>query len=150
MAIVKVEGKSLTIPDEIVAAGKDAIRAALSVDFPAVENAQIEIVQPDKPGSPITVGVTKRSTPKGCDALDHITACLAAAPAYVNPAIALSALVLRAEAEGDDEFVERAIRTGAIERAVTEGAREGADVHKGLRGLGHVVPCSSKTVPVGF
>lgn len=65
MAIIKIEGKSVTVPDEIVGAGKEAIRAALSVDFPGVANSQIEIVKSDKPGAPTVVTVSKVAMSKG-------------------------------------------------------------------------------------
>ena len=44
MAIVKIEGKEVTLPDDVVNAGHQAIRAVLSANgFPAVENADIQI-----------------------------------------------------------------------------------------------------------
>ena len=71
-AVITVNGKEFTLPKEIVDAGKEAIRAALSVDVPDIENADIQIVR-DSPRSPAMVTsrsaarveVVKRATPKG-------------------------------------------------------------------------------------
>lgn len=150
MAIVKIEGKSITVPDEIVQAGKDAIRAALAVEFEGVENAQIEIVAPDSQGGPSVVTVSKRASPKGYGARDFIAEQLIAAPAYVNPAIALAAEVMRAELDGNPDVLERSIRSGAVERAIAEGSREGKDVLRAMQALGHIVPRPSVEVPPGF
>jgi hypothetical protein len=80
---------------------------------------------------------------------DFITA-LQGAPEYVNPAIALAAEAYQAEARGDVDFIDRAVMSGELERAVMEGEREGQRVVELLKAMGLVVPCSSKTVPVGF
>ena len=161
MAVLYVEGKPVTLDDEIVRAGDEAIRAALAIDIPGVESMHIEIEQPAHEGAPVVVKTAKRDMPKGAAQFaeqlaeqlapyDHVVARLADAPAYINPAILLAAQVLRAEAEGDTEFIERAARAGLVERAVAEGSREGRDCHTAMRNLGHVVPCASVTVPVGF
>lgn len=65
MGLIKIEGKEVSLPDEIIAAGTTAIRAALSVDFPDVENADIEIVTPTRAGDPKAATVVKRGTGKG-------------------------------------------------------------------------------------
>jgi hypothetical protein len=147
MAIVKIEGKEITLPDDVVKAGDKAIRAVLAANgFPAVENADIQIVG-GKGGAPAVVKVAPRSTGKGrSDFIDS----LVAAKEYVNPAIELAAQVWQAEAQGDSDFLPRAIRSGQVERAIAEGAREGREVVRVLKELGHVTPCSSKNVPVGF
>ena len=152
-SVVKVEGKIVTVPDEIVALGKEAIRAALSVDFPAIENAQIEIVK--EAGAPTIVTVSKRATPKGQaytlpteQAL--IVDLLTRTPAYVNPAIELASEVMSAEARGDREFFESLVRRGDVERAISESNREGQAVADALFKVGHAVPTTSLDVPVGF
>lgn len=152
MAIVKIEGKTLTVPDELAAAGKDAIRAALSIDFPAVENAQIEIVEPKEKGAPSIITVTKRATPKGSPSPEftHLADGLASLPEYVNPAVALAARAIRAELEGDTRFLDIAARSGAIERAVEEGHREGDEISKAIQSLAFLIPQTSKEVPIGF
>lgn len=81
---------------------------------------------------------------------DEIVARLLAAPEYVNPAIALAVVAQRHELAGDAEFLTRATKSGAVERAVSEGRREGEAVARALYGLGHANPAASKTVPVGF
>lgn len=75
---------------------------------------------------------------------------LLAAPEYVNPAIALATECMADEARGDQETIERAIRSGAMERAVADGEREGMAVMKSLVSCGCAPPTASKTVPVGF
>ena len=75
---------------------------------------------------------------------------LLAAPEYVNPTIALAVAAQRAELSGDAEFLARAVRSGAVERAVAEGQREGEAVGRLLGTLGRSTPKASKTVPVGF
>src|SRR5947209_11284952 len=127
MAIVKIEGKEITLPDDVVKAGDGAIRAVLAANgFPAVENADIQIAGSEKPGAPAIVNVAPRSTGKGAPpgkAYEDFLNALAAAPEYVNPAIALAARAMRAESEGDAEFIDRALKSGALERAVQEGSR---------------------------
>lgn len=72
------------------------------------------------------------------------------APPYVNPAIALAVAAQRAELSGDAEYLTRAARGGAVERAIAEGQREGEAVGRMLGTLGRATPKASKTVPVGF
>lgn len=81
---------------------------------------------------------------------DEIVARLLAAPEYVNPTIALAVAAQRAELQGDTEFITHAARSGAVERVVREGQREGEAVARALQGLGRANPAASKTVPVGF
>jgi hypothetical protein len=154
MAIVKIEGKEIPLPDDVVNAGDKAIRAVLAASgFPAVENADIQIKGRERAGAPAIVSVTPRSTGKGAPSEQEygfFLDALLAAPQYVNPAIALAAECIRAEAQGDSEFLERAARGGAVERAVMEGSREGKAVLGALSALGHAVPCASKRVPDGF
>lgn len=170
MAVVKIEGKEVTLDDDVVKAGDKAIRAVLAANgFPAVENAHIEIVG-GKGGAPAIVSVSPRSTGKGssaslesvvscgstviqarrADPADEFLAALEAAPDYINPAIDLAVRVLAAESQGDTELFIRAHRSGEVERAVAEGQREGRGVWQMLRALGFIVPTSSKRVPVGF
>lgn len=75
---------------------------------------------------------------------------LMAAPEYVNPAIALAIECMEEETRGDQEAIMRLVRSGAMERAVEEGEREGLAVTKSLASCGHAPPIASKTVPVGF
>jgi len=163
MATVQIEGKNVTLPDDVVKAGPDAIRAVLASNgFPGVEKAEIKIVG-GKEGAPAIVKVSPRAQDKGADLELRSAECgvrsrgtedfidaLASAPEYVNPAIALAAEAFQAEAQGDVDFIERVVRSGQLERAVAEGEREGAEVMRLLAEMGHVVPGSSKTVPVGF
>ena len=70
MGVVSVEGKHVTIDDAIIAAGTEAIRDALAVEFPDIENAEISIAGVESPRSPAIVTsrsatVVKRATPKG-------------------------------------------------------------------------------------
>jgi hypothetical protein len=65
MGVIKIEGKSVTLDDAIIDAGIAAIKAALSVDFPDVENADIEIIGSRAPGVARSATVVKRGTGKG-------------------------------------------------------------------------------------
>jgi len=67
MGVIKIEGKSVTLDDAIIDAGIPAIKAALSVDFPDVENADIEIIGSRAPGVVRSATVVKRGTGKGND-----------------------------------------------------------------------------------
>lgn len=67
MGLVRVGDKEITVPDSIIDAGVEAVRMALAVDIPDIENADITI---EKPSSPAVVTsrkatVVKRATPKG-------------------------------------------------------------------------------------
>src|ERR1051325_8040879 len=65
MATIKIEGKEVTLPDDVVKAGPDAIRAVLAANgFPAVEGAHIEI-EGGKSGAPAIVKVSPRAPGKG-------------------------------------------------------------------------------------
>jgi hypothetical protein len=64
--IVRIEGKEISLDQQIIDAGIPAIRAALSVDFADVENADIEIVTPGG-GAPKVATVVKRGTGKGIE-----------------------------------------------------------------------------------
>jgi hypothetical protein len=75
---------------------------------------------------------------------------LLAAPEYVNPAIALAAELMQAELRDDQDTLERAIRSGQVERAISDGDREGNAVARALGACGQSPPIASKTVPVGF
>lgn len=81
--------------------------------------------------------------------IDLITA-LSAAPAYVNPAIALARELMEAETRGDTETIERLSRSVTIEHAMLDGEGEGSRVLRALRNCGHAPPVASKTVPLGF
>jgi hypothetical protein len=81
---------------------------------------------------------------------DEIVARLLAAPEYVNPTIALAAAAQRAELSGDADFLARATKSGAVERAIAEGQREGEAVSRALGMLARATPAASKTVPDGF
>lgn len=167
MPIVKIEGKEITLPEDVVKAGVQAIRAVLAANgFPAIENAHIEIEGASAPGAPAIVNVTPRSTGKGspdsggpvpggpdvasASPYDGFFQALSSARDYVNPAIALASRIERAESDGDTELAEQVLRSGQLERAVLEGADEGKRVWQALALFGHTVPISSKTVPEGF
>jgi hypothetical protein len=153
MGLINIEGKEITLDDAIIDAGMPAIRAALSVDFPDVENADINIVRPVTPDSPRVATVVKRGTGKGqgealpaVDPTREVLAVLLAAPEYVNPAIALAAQVMRTEARGETVVLDGS----RIERAVAIGEREGRAVTKALKSCGHSFPIASRKVPTGF
>ncbi|MGH9759845.1 MAG: hypothetical protein ACREDR_15945 [Blastocatellia bacterium] len=154
MAVVHIEGKTVTLPDEVVNAGDAAIRRVLEANgFPAVENAEITVEGPKAPGAPAIVSVRPRAVPKGFPSrgdYSHFIQKLAEAPEYKNPAISLANEVQRADLEGDPDFFERAARSGQVERAIVEGDREGNAVSKGLFILGHALPQAALKVPVGF
>jgi hypothetical protein len=152
MGVVKIEGKPITLDDAIIDAGIPAIKAALSVDFPDVENADIQIERPTRAGAPLTASVVKRGTGKGSLSLAHrdVLAVLDAAPEYINPAIALSVEVLRREAAGDTQFFDEAMRRGDVERAEAAGEREGRAVMHALAVCSGCQPEASEEVPVGF
>jgi hypothetical protein len=152
MGIVNIEGKKITLDDDVIRAGPEAVRQVLSASgFPAAAVAKVVIEQPKTKGGSATVSVTPRSTGKGAPSdLAAFIEALIAAPEYVNPAIALAAESMAAESQGDMELLERAVRTGAVERAIAEGAREGKACAVALGSLGRAIPQTSKTVPVGF
>jgi hypothetical protein len=153
VGVVRVEGKSVTLDQEIIDAGVETIRAALSVDFPDIENAEIQIEAPSASSPVRTATVVKRGMGKGSGlthAQAYVVERLAAAPEYVNPACALAAEVLAAEAAGDLAACDRALSSGRLVRAVEEGEREGRACMRALGACGHGVPQPSKEVPEGF
>jgi hypothetical protein len=72
MGIVKIEGKEVTLDDDVIRAGEEAVRQVLSASgFPAASVAKVKIDKPSKPGAPSIVTVSPRSTGKGA-ALEDI------------------------------------------------------------------------------
>jgi hypothetical protein len=66
MGIVKIEGKEVTLDDDVIRAGEEAVRQVLSASgFPAASVAKVKIDKPSKPGAPSIVTVSPRSTGKG-------------------------------------------------------------------------------------
>lgn len=159
MAIVRIDGKEVTMSEDVVRMGKEAVIPMLEANgFPHARNAEIEIVGAEKPGAPSIVNVRPREARKGsggaCDLIDDpgaaFLAALDEAQEYINPAVAMAAQAMQAESQGDTEFLERLMRTGEVERVVEAGEREGTQVARMLGDLGHAVPQASKFVPVGF
>lgn len=70
MGVVRVGSKPVSLDDSIIDAGTEAIRDALSVDFPDIENATITIDSREPTRAPAVVTsrsatVVKQATPKG-------------------------------------------------------------------------------------
>jgi hypothetical protein len=155
MGVVKIEGKELTLPDNIIDLGIDAVRDALSEDFPDIENADVEIVRPRAAGQPVTATVVKRGTHKGQwesfpRAQREVLNALDRARPHVNPAIALAVEVLQHEAAGDTRFFDELVRTGRLERAEAAGEREGRAVQRALETCSTCQPIPADDIPVGF
>ena len=154
--VVYVNDKPFSLAQEIIDAGVPAIRAALAINVPDIENAEIVLDEPKAPGEPRTAQIVKRGMGKGAEAgalplaHRHLIDKLSRAPEYVNPAIKLAADLQRAELEGDSEAIARAVRTGDLERAVAAGERQGRAVHRALIALSHANPVPSKVAPEGF
>ena len=64
MAVLRIEGKEIILPDDVVKAGEAAIKAVLANSFPAIEKAHIHIVEGKEPGAATIVVVSPRSTGK--------------------------------------------------------------------------------------
>ena len=67
MGVVHVGEKPITLPDEIIDAGEEAIRAALAVEIPDIENAEITIARAEAPAivTSRSATVVRKATPKG-------------------------------------------------------------------------------------
>jgi predicted lipid-binding transport protein (Tim44 family) len=155
MGVVKIEGKSVTLDDAIIKAGPSAIIDALSVDFPDVEEADIEVESQARVGAPVTATVVKKGTHKGQGerlprVLEEVAEVLARKPDFVNPAIALATRIIRAEAAGDAQALEEATRPEVMERAIAIGEREGRAVQQALAVCMAGEPVAAEEVPVGF
>lgn len=153
MGVINIEGKSITLDDRIIDAGMEAIKAALSVDFPDVENADITIERPAHVGAPRVASVTKRGTGLGnipAKAFAEIIEHFERAPEYVNPALALAEEIRLAEAQGNLDVTRKAAASGALARAIDAGEREGAAVQRALAIVGKIPPSPLNEVPEGF
>ena len=153
MGVIKIEGKSVALDDSIIDGGIQAIKLALMVDFPDIENADIEIVGSRAPGVARSATVVKRGTGKGAQLLsvtEEIISSLLATPEYINPAIELAVEVQELETSGHREDVDKLLRSPAVEKAIVAGEREGRAVLRSLAACGHAPPVASKKVPVGF
>ncbi len=82
--------------------------------------------------------------------MNDVLKALVNAPEHINPAIALAVELQRAETAGDKAAIDQAIRSGAVEKAVIAGEREGNAVVGALAACGRAAPIASQTVPVGF
>jgi Uma2 family endonuclease len=66
MAVLRIEGKEIILPEDVAKAGEAAIKAVLAANgFPAIENVDIEIVEGKGPGATTIVVVSPRSIGKG-------------------------------------------------------------------------------------
>lgn len=65
MAVLRIEGKEIILPDDVVKAGEAAIKAALANSFPAIEKAHIHIIEGKELGATTIVVVSRCSTGKG-------------------------------------------------------------------------------------
>src|SRR5438309_10830820 len=66
MVVLRIEGKEIMLPEDVVKGGEAAIRAMLAANgFPAIENVDIKIVEGEGPVATAIVVVAKRSTGKG-------------------------------------------------------------------------------------
>jgi hypothetical protein len=149
-----VDGKSFTLDQEIIDAGVPAIKAALAVDVPDIENAEIVIDEPKQAGAPRTATIVKRGMGKGSSDLSpaqrHVLDVLARAPAHENPAIGLAKRLQAAELAGDSGAFDEALRSGELERAVASGEREGVAVHAALAQLSAAMPVPAAAEQEGF
>lgn len=153
MAVLIIDGKDMPFPDDIAEKGVEPCRDVLVASgYPGAAVAHIEIKGGGASGAPLVITATKRPMGKAAPAgqYDEFLETIMHAREYVNPAIALAHQVEIAERDGDSEFFERIVRSGQLERAVSEGGREGKDVQLALQALGHATPISSKMIPVGF
>ncbi len=154
MAIVEIEGKQVTLPDDVVNAGHEAIAQVLVANgFPALEKADIRILGEKASDGQTRVSVSPHSTGKGGVPRREIAQFirdLSEAPEHINPAIRVATEIMQAEATGDPEAFGRVARSGVLERVIAEGEREGRAVLKAMQALGHCIPASSTDVPPGF
>ncbi|HEX8653069.1 MAG TPA: hypothetical protein VF708_19790 [Pyrinomonadaceae bacterium] len=163
MAVIKVSlpgagSKSFTVPDEYFKGrsreeSEKIVKKALAGKVPNIDNAEFDIPENREAGAPLVIGVTERATTKGSERTSYqerVLARLIAAYAHTSPAVALAREAQRAESEGDDGFVERATRQGAVERAISESEREMRDVDQALGSLARAVPQPSTQAPEGF
>jgi hypothetical protein len=153
--VVNVGGKQFTLDQQIIDAGVPAIRAALAIDVPDIENAEIVIDEPVRVGEPRTASIVKRGMGKGggsplSPAQQHVLDVLSRADEYVNPAVKLAEAIQRAELNGDGEAFVESLRTGEMARAVAAGEREGRAVHQAVVALAYAQPVPSLVVPEGF
>ncbi len=159
MAVIKVNlpgvgSKSFTVPDAYFTGksreqSETIVRKALAGKVPNIDNAVIDIPEKVEPGAPLVIGVTEQATTKG-SRQQVVLSRLLAAPPHTSPAVALATDAQRAEAEGDEDFIERAERQGTLERAVVESEREMREVHQALGALTKAIPQPSAHTPEGF
>lgn len=152
--VVHVDGKSFTLDQEIIDAGVPAIKAALAVDVPDIENAEIVLDEPKQAGAPRTATIVKRGMGKGSSGLSpaqtHALDVLGRAPEHENPAIGLAKRLQAAELAGDSNAFDEALRSGELERAVAAGEREGVAVHAALGAISAAMPVPASAEQEGF
>ena len=145
-AIVKLEGQDIPLADEI-AATDDRVRAALAPFYPDVTNAEIQRKQE---GEQTIITIVKRAGPKGASG-SQVRKALAAAPRYLNPAVALCLELEKIETETGELSAETLLLLRPrIEQALEQSQREVGDLASVCKALvaARAVPAAS--VPIGF
>lgn len=141
MALVKLEGREITIEDEI-AKDDDLLRAALQPSWPDAKTATFTR---KKDGDNLTVTVAKKAGTKG-SLIDR----LLAAPDGINPAVAMSARIRELQASGKltSETITKLLPE--IEAAAEQGERDLEATKHVTRDLGEAPAIAHTLIPAGF
>lgn len=142
MAIIKLEGQSIPIDNDIAAAD-ELIRKALLPFYPEVGNATISRSEED---GETVINIVKRAGTKGSTPL----ASLIAAPEEANPAITLAWELKRLEAAEELELRQLLEYHPRIDRAIEQGEAEAEQVAEALNKLQAAVTQPSQQRIPGF
>ena len=141
MAQVTIDGRTLTIPDEI--ARDDArLKEALEPYYPEVRNATVQ--RSDEDGH-LKVTFIKRAGPKG-----SLIDALVALPETVHPALLLVWQLQERERQGATPFLELLQRHAEIEAAVAAAETDVTLADETLKALNTATPSAAPSTPLGF
>lgn len=141
MALIKLEGREITIEDEI-AKDDELLRAALQPSWPDAKTATF--TRSEKDGK-LTVMVAKKAGTKGA-----LVDRLLAAPNAINPAVAMSQRIQELQASGKltPEVISEMLPK--IEAAADQGERDLEGAIHATRDLAGAPAIGSESIPVGF
>lgn len=144
MAILKFEGQSLEIPDQM-ATNEKALLEFVATFSPQLANATIST---KKEEGLLVVTLVKRAGTKGNTA--KLVAALTNAPEYINPALSLAWGLKKQEVAGSLDLDTLLTMQPAIEEALTQGQAEVRLVEKALARLQAAQPQAASQIIAGF
>lgn len=149
MAQIIIDGRSITLPDEI-AQEESRLREALEPFYPEVRNATIQ--RSTNAAGELRVTLIKRAGPKGAEA-NHpprLVEALAALPETIHPAMRLAWELQLLERRGALSISELLARHAEIEEALASAVADATLYRSSCTALRAAPPVAAPAIPLGF